>query len=81
MKTSILFLFLFAGLMTGAYLTTNQTPGAALVLASAFAAGLMLWTFRQYDRQFHALILPRPLRLPLRTTRQDPPAPPQRLAA
>jgi len=81
MKSFIPFLLPFVGLLAVSFLTGQQIPDAALVFASTFAAGLTLWTFRQYDRRFPSLLLPRPLRLPLPEARQNPPAPSQRLAA
>jgi len=81
MKTLLHFLFPFFGLWAGAFLTTGQTPDAALVFASAFAAGLSTWTFRQYDRQFPPLLVSRVLRMPLPGARRNRSAPPQRLAA
>lgn len=81
MKTLLLFLFPFAGLLAASFLATHQIPDAALVFASMFAAALTSWTLRQYDRALPALPLSRPLRLPLPARKETPAAPPQRLAA
>jgi hypothetical protein len=81
MKTFLQFLFTLTALLAGALRTNGRIPDATEVLASAIAASLTAWTFRQYDRKFIPLVRIGRLRLRLVEARRETPAPPLRLAA
>ncbi|MBI3884832.1 MAG: hypothetical protein HY302_03770 [Opitutae bacterium] len=81
MKT-ILSFFASTALLVGVMCySSGRPPGVLMLFASGYAAALLVWTLRQYERRFDPLPLGRPVRLPVGGASKRRAEPPRRLAA
>ena len=65
MKTLIQLLFAAIIVFAGAILAGDRSFTLADLAAGVFCAALLVWTLRQYAREFPSLLKTRPLHLPI----------------